>query len=266
VPLEIIFVWKEKRDVTQTVNDCHMIPVIGKNVSTRYFEMSVYRVTCGSDSDPISKLSVYCLDFEMSVYCLDFEMSVYCPDFETSVYCLDFTTVEQSFEQGAQQFRARFRNFQFVFPQFRRQAKEMSALYKITTISDNGNEKSTEWGTWAMTKKDFRGGAAIWIAALVMPYGDLPYVHKIIITDKTGNNIYTFIIHPRSAFSSSTLKLTTLNRTKTCKSLKEAAGLFYEGMMKWIDYEFDVKDSDVKILFLNTHNRHPIMSFWSKHH
>ena len=81
----------------------------------------------------------------------------------------------------------------------------MSALYKITTISDNGNEKSTEWGTWAMTKKDFRDFAAIWIAALVMPYGDLPYVHKIIITDKTGNNIYTFIIHPRSAFSSSTL-------------------------------------------------------------
>ena len=31
--------------------------------------------------------------------------------------------------------------------------------------------------------------------------------------------LYTFIIHPRSAFSSSTLKLTTLNRTKTCKSL-----------------------------------------------
>ena len=142
----------------------------------------------------------------------------------------------------------------------------MSALYKITTISDNGNEKSTEWGTWAKTNKDFREFAMIWTAALVMPYGDLPYVHKIIITDKTGNNIYTFIIHPRSAFSSSTLKLTTLNRTKTCKSLKEAAGLFYEGMMKWIDYEFDVKDSDVKILFLNTHNGHPIMSFWSKHH
>ena len=135
----------------------------------------------------------------------------------------------------------------------------MSALYKITTISDNGNEKSTEWGTWAKTNKDFREFAMIWTAALVMPYGDLPYVHKIIITDKTGNNIYTFIIHPRSAFSSSTLKLTTLNRTKTCKSLKEAAGLFYEGMMKWIDYEFDVKDSGCKDL-ISQHSQ------WASNH
>ena len=97
----------------------------------------------------------------------------------------------------------------------------MSALYKITTISDNGNEKSTEWGTWAMTKKDFRDFAAIWIAALVMPYGDLPYVHKIIITDKTGNNIYTFIIHPRSAFF---FRNTQVNKAEQNQNLQEFEG------------------------------------------
>ena len=68
-----------------------------------------------------------------------------------------------------------------------------------------------------------------------------------------------------SLVGSSTFKLTTLNTTKTHKSLKEATGLFYKEMMKWIDHKFDVKDSDVKILSLNTHNGHPIMSFWSKH-
>ena len=74
----------------------------------------------------------------------------------------------------------------------------MSALYKITTISDNGNEKSTEWGTWAKTNKDFREFAMIWTAALVMPYGDLPYVHKIIITDKTGVTLGTIFTHSSS--------------------------------------------------------------------
>ena len=37
--------------------------------------------------------------------------------------------------------------------------------YKITTISDDGNEKSTEWGTRAMTENTFQDFAAIWIAA-----------------------------------------------------------------------------------------------------
>ena len=228
---------------------------------------------------------------------------------------------------------------------------DMSALYKIITISDDGNEKSTEWGTRAKTNNDFRDCAAVWTGMLVMPGDELEDPHKIIITDKTGNNTDTFIIHPRSAFptqaatnstqitndiivkwkeqerfirfvdgdktncsvanlkyidfqdalahwddwifdwdmnltpneidcandpvwratnyvslvGSSTFKLTTLNTTKTHKSLKEASGLFYKEMMKWIDHKFDVKDSDVKILSLNTHDGHPIMSFWSKH-
>ena len=33
--------------------------------------------------------------------------------------------------------------------------------YQITTISDDGNERSTEWGTWAMTEKTFQDFAAI---------------------------------------------------------------------------------------------------------
>ena len=41
-------------------------------------------------------------------------------------------------------------------------------LYKIKTISDGGDEKSTEWENWEETKKSFNTCVALWIAAMVM--------------------------------------------------------------------------------------------------
>ena len=139
-------------------------------------------------------------------------------------------------------------------------------LYKIKTVSDNGNEQSTEWESWDEMKESFQSCAAIWIAAMVMTNDGLASEHKIIISDNTDYDMYTFIIHPHSPSKSTKFKIRKpLCRTSlSFNGIDEPSKLFLDGMMLWIGHSLHRHEREVELIYLKASTGHKTMSFWTK--
>ena len=141
--------------------------------------------------------------------------------------------------------------------------------YKVKTISDGGNEKSSEWENWEETMKSFKSGAALWIAAVVMPNDGLTSEHKIIITDDAGNDLYTFIIHPYFPFGKlrKSAKFALHNpvdgRVSRVDTIGEVSKLFLDGMMFCIGNPLRRTEREFELLNLKASNGRKIMSVWT---
>ena len=115
-------------------------------------------------------------------------------------------------------------------------------------------------------KKSFQSCAAIWIAAMVMTNDGLASEHKIIISDNTDYDMYTFIIHPHSPSKSTKFKIRKpLCRTSlSFNGIDEPSKLFLDGMMLWIGHSLHRHEREVELIYLKASTGHKTMSFWTK--